>query len=71
MSGAGISVLADVLMGVLHGATLLASSCGALLPVLAYAIPGDSGRRLAACMRPIRCAGRVSAIRLHVDGYPS
>lgn len=50
MSGAGISVLADVLMGVLHGATLLASSCGALLPVLAYAIPGGHKRLTASLL---------------------
>ena len=33
-------MLADLIVGGMHGVTLLAATCGALIPFLAYIIPG-------------------------------
>ena len=36
-------LLADVVVGALSGATVLAATCGVMLPLLAYAVSGGFG----------------------------
>ena len=38
-------LLADVVVGALSGATVLAATCGVMLPLLAYAVSGEGRRR--------------------------
>ena len=50
-------VLADIVVGILSGAAVLAATCGAMLPFLAYAISGERGRK-AGCGVASKCHSR-------------